>query len=156
MTSLFPDVDIDRKILLIVNSHIQCVSSAQSLKLTLQDHIHFKPVPRCLLWLHNLTSRGRRADVDINREFSLHPGVLYLGVLTIRGLTIRGLTIRGSYDEGFSRSGVLTISGLHHCILNNTSVPSYWSLFLTFGASNERVLHDKSVSVSVLIVNVYI
>ena len=151
MTSLFPDVDIDRKILLIVNSHIKCVSSAQLLKLTLQDHIHIKPVPRCLLWLHNLTSRGRRADVDINREFSLHPGVLYLGVLTIRGLTIRG-----SYDEGFSRSGVLTISGLHHCILNNTSVPSYWSLFLTFGASNERVLHDKSVSVSVLIVNVYI
>ena len=47
--SLFPDVDSDRKILLIVNSHIQCVSSAQLLKLTLQDHIHIKPVPKCLL-----------------------------------------------------------------------------------------------------------
>ena len=111
MTSLCPDVDIGRKILrsglgsvLIVNSRIQCVSSAQMLKLTLQNHIRIKPVPRCLLRLLNFTSR---ADIDIDREFSLHSGVSYSGVLTIMGLTIRG-----SYNQGFLQSGVLQSGGL--------------------------------------------
>ena len=114
MTSLCPDVDIGRKILrsgqgsvLIVNSRIQCVSSAQMLKLTLQNHIRIKPVPRCLLRLLNFTSRCRRADIDIDREFSLHSGVSYSGVLTIMGLTIRG-----SYNQGFLQSGVLQSGGL--------------------------------------------
>ena len=109
MTSLCPDVDIGRKILrsglgsvLIVNSRIQCVSSAQMLKLTLQNHIRIKPVPRCLLRSLNFTSSCRRADVDIDREFSLHSGVL----------TIMGLTIRGSYNQGFLQSGVLQSGGL--------------------------------------------
>ena len=53
LTSLCPDVDNDRKSndqgsVLMVNSHIQRVYSAQMLKLTLQDHIHIKPVSRCL------------------------------------------------------------------------------------------------------------
>ena len=57
---------------------------------------------------------GRRADVDIDREFSLHPGVLYSGVLTIRGFTIRGSYNQWSYNhgscnQGFLQSGVLTI-----------------------------------------------
>ena len=64
MTSLCPDVDIDRKILrsgsvLIVNSRVQCVSSAQMLKLTLQDHQRV---------LHDRSV-----------------GFLHSGVLTIRG-----------------------------------------------------------------------
>ena len=159
MTSLCPDVDIGRKILrsglgsvLIVNSRIQCVSSAQMLKLTLQDHIRIKPVPRCLLRSLNFTSRCRCADVDIDREFSLHSGVSYSGVLTIMGLTIRGsynqgflqsgvlqsggsynqwflqsgvLTIKGSYNQGLLQSGVLIIRGLHQCILHDASVSSY-------------------------------
>ena len=41
----------DQGSVLIVNSRIQCVSSAQMLKLTLQDYIRIKPVPRCLLRL---------------------------------------------------------------------------------------------------------
>ena len=143
MTSLCPDVDIGRKILrsglgsvLIVNSCIQCVSSAQMLKLTLQDHIRIEPVPRCLLRSLNFTSRCRCADVDIDREFSLHSGVSYSGVLTIMGLTIRGsynqgflqsgvlqsggvlqsvvLTIWGSYNQGFLQSGVITIRGSYN------------------------------------------
>ena len=53
LTNLCPDVDNDRKSndqgsVLMVNSHIQRVYSAQMLKLTLQDHIHIKPVSRCL------------------------------------------------------------------------------------------------------------
>ena len=77
----------------------------------------------------------------------LQSGVLQSGVLSISGLTIRGLAIRGSYNQEFLRSGVLTIRGLHQCILHDTSVPSYWywSLFLTFRGSNERVLHDRPV-----------
>ena len=137
MTSLCPDVDIGRKILrsglgsvLIVNSRIQCVSSAQMLKLTLQDHIRIKPVPRCLLRSLNFTSRCRCADVDIDREFSLHSGVSYSGALTIIGFTIRGsynqgflqsgvlqsggLTISGSYNLGFLQSRVLTIRGYYN------------------------------------------
>ena len=152
MTSLCPDVDIGRKILrpglgsvLIVNSRIQCVSSAQMVKLTLQNHIRIKPVPRCLLRSLNFTSRCRRADVDIDREFSLHSGVSYSGVLTIMGLTIRGsynqgsynqgvlhlvvLTIWGSYNQGFLQSGVITIRGSYNqeftCILHDASVSSY-------------------------------
>ena len=34
----------DQGCVLIANSHIQCVSSARMLKLTLRDHIHIKPV----------------------------------------------------------------------------------------------------------------
>ena len=39
----------DQRSVVIVYSHIQCESSAQMLKLTLQDHIPIKPVPRILL-----------------------------------------------------------------------------------------------------------
>ena len=39
----------DQGCVLIANSHIQCVSSAQMLKLTLRGHIHIKPVLWCLL-----------------------------------------------------------------------------------------------------------
>ena len=39
----------DQGCVLIANSHIQCVSSAQMLKFTLRDHIHIKPVLWCLL-----------------------------------------------------------------------------------------------------------
>ena len=75
----------------------------------------------------------------------LRSGVLQSEVLTISGLTIRGLAFRGSYNQEFLQSGALTIRGLHQCILHDTSVPSYWywSLFLTFRGSNERVLHDR-------------
>ena len=102
----------DQGSVLIVNSRIQCVSSAQMLKLTLQDHSRIRSVP------------SRRADVDIDHEFSLHSGVLSSGVLTIRGLTIRGsynqgfynqeFLQSGSYNLGFLQSGVLTISGSYN------------------------------------------
>ena len=57
-----------------------------------------------------------------------------------------GLTTRGSYNQGFSKPGVLTIRGLYQCILHGRSVPRcwYWSLFLTVRGSNQRVLHDRS------------
>ena len=102
----------DQGSILIVNSRIQCVSSAQMLKLTLQDHSRIKSVP------------SRRADVDIDHEFSLHSVVLSSGVLTIRGLTIRGsynqgfynqeFLQSGSYNLGFLQSGVLTIWGSYN------------------------------------------
>ena len=103
----------DQGSVLIVNSRIQCVSSAQMLKLTLQDHSRIKSVP------------SRRVDVDIDHEFSLHSVVLSSGVLTIRGLTIRGsynqgflqsgvLTVRGSYNQGFLQSGVLQFIGSYN------------------------------------------
>ena len=115
----------DEGSVLIGNSCIQCVSSAQMLKLTLQDHLLIKLVPRCLLRSQILKSRGRRADVDINHEFSIHSGVLYSGVLTFRGFYNQGflqsgvlqlgvLTIRGSYNQGFLQSGVLTIRGSYN------------------------------------------
>ena len=162
MTSLCPDVDIGRKILrsglgsvLIVNSRIQCVSSAQMLKLTLQDHIRIKPVPRCLLRSLNFTSRCRRADVDIDRKFSLHSGVSYSGVLTIMGLTIGGsynqgflqsgvlqsggLTISGSYNLGFLQSRVLTIRGYYNQGFLQSGL-------LTIRGLHQCILHDASVS----------
>ena len=77
----------------------------------------------------------------------LQSGVLHQGSYNQRFLQSGVLTIRGSYNKGFLQPGVLTIWGLHQCILHDTSVPSYWywSLFLTFRGSNERVLHDRSV-----------
>ena len=126
----------DQRSVLIVNSRIQCVSCAQMLKLTLQDHLRINPYP----------------DVYCDRKI-LHLGV---GAQMLTSI-VNSPYIQGAYIQGFLQSGVLqsgvltirglTIRGLHQCILHDTSVPSYWywSLLLTFSGSNERVLHDRSV-----------
>ena len=63
-------------------------------------------------------------------------------------------------------SRVLILRGLYQCVLHDSSVHRcwYWSFFLTFRGSNQRVLHDQMLLLivksydqgSVLIVNFYI
>ena len=150
MTSLCPDVDIDRKILrprVRVDrkfSHpvrILCWNWPYKIIFVLNPY----PDVYCDRKILHLGVGAQMLTSIVN--FPYIQGAYIQGFLQSGVLQSGVLTIRGSYNQGFLQSGVLTIRGLHQCILHDTSVPSYWywSLLLTFSGSNERVLHDRSV-----------